>query len=255
MSTLTFVKYQGAGNDFVLIDDRAPLFKSTLVPTLCHRKFGIGADGVILLQCDPAADFRMRIFNSDGSEAESCGNGLRCLMQFLLHLGLPKKPYRIAIADRIIHADYLGDKISVHLGQASHVKRLYIAPHEVYFLDTGVPHAVLFVPDVRQIDLLSEAPPIRHHATFQPRGTNVNFAALQPDGSLHVRTFERGLEGETLACGTGAAAVGYIASQRHRLPNPISIHFPGGVLEISIDGSDIRMVGQALKVFEGVFFV
>jgi diaminopimelate epimerase len=251
MSKLSFVKYHGVGNDFILIDDRALFFHTALVSSLCHRKFGIGADGVILLQNDPVADFRMRIFNSDGSEAQSCGNGLRCLMQFLLHLGFPKKPTRIATADRIVEASYLGEKVAIEMGEARDVKRLYITEREVHFLDTGVPHAVLFVPAVEGIDLMREGPVLRHHASFQPRGANVNFAAIQSDGAIRLRTFERGVEGETLACGTGAAAIGFIASLKYGLPNPIQIHCLGGSLEVYVEGRSIRLVGQAVKVFEG----
>lgn len=253
MSTLSFVKYQGAGNDFILIDDRAQMFDPAQVKSLCHRKFGIGADGVILLQQDLVADFRMRIFNSDGSEAESCGNGLRCLMKFLHHLGLPKRPYRIATANRMVEADFLGEKISIQMGAALNVKQLYICGFEVHSLDTGVPHAVVFVPDVQKVDVVRDGTALRHHPLFQPRGTNVNFATLQNDGSIQVRTFERGLEGEPLACGTGAAAVGTIASQNYGLPNPIRICFAGGEIEICIDGKEVKMIGEAFKVFEGIF--
>ncbi len=227
MSKLSFVKFQGAGNDFILIDDRTSHFSQPIAP-LCHRKFGIGADGLILLQLDPIADFRMRIFNSDGS-----------------------KTYRIATADRIVEASFLDDKIAIQMGPALHVKQLYIQGVECHSLNTGVPHLVTFVPDVQSIDILKEGAAFRYHPQFQPSGTNVNFAALQDNGAIRVRTYERGLEGETLACGTGAAAVGFIASQIYKMPNPVSIHFPGGVLEIYIEDQQIKMVGQATKVFEG----
>jgi diaminopimelate epimerase len=246
MSTLSFVKYQGAGNDFILIDDRALHFDPTRVPTLCHRKYGIGADGVILLQ----NDLRMRIFNSDGTEAESCGNGLCCLMQFLLHLGLPKKRYSIATGTRRVEVEFEGDLVSVNMGKPTNVKQLYICGNEVHSLDTGVPHAVVFVADVQAVDLAHAGASLRHHALFQPRGTNVNFAALQSDGSVQVRTYERGLEGESLACGTGAAAVGVIGSHIYRLPNPIQIRFPGGNIDIYVT-DEVRMVGKAVRVFEG----
>lgn len=251
MSKLTFVKYHGAGNDFILIDDRALFFNSTLVPHLCHRRFGIGADGVVLLQNDSIADFRMRIFNSDGSEAESCGNGLRCLMKFITHLGLPQKTYRIATANRIVEASFIGEKVAIQMGLPSNVKQLYIGGREVHFLDTGVPHAVIFVPDVQTIDLMNEGAVLRHHPSFQPKGTNVNFASLQSDGSIRVRTFERGLEGESIACGTGAVAVGVVA----RGQNPVRICFAGGEIEIYVEESGVKMVGEAVEVFEGVYLM
>jgi diaminopimelate epimerase len=247
---LYFTKFQGAGNDFILIDDRAPHFNPTLVPQLCHRKFGIGADGVILLQMDRTADFRMRIFNSDGSEAGSCGNGLRCLMKFIANLGLPKKNYRIATGNRVVEAGFVGDKISVQMGEALHLRKLHVEGYEVHSLDTGVPHAVVFSPDA---DLKILGPLLRHHLVFQPAGTNVNIGTLQSDGSIWVRTYERGVEGETLACGTGAAAVGVIASQIYHLPSPIRICSAGGELEVHINGLEVTQVGDAHKVFDGSF--
>lgn len=253
MSTISFVKYQGAGNDFILIDDRAHSFDRSLPPLLCHRRFGIGADGVILLQTDSVADFRMRIFNPDGSEATSCGNGLRCLMQFIADLGLSFPSCRIATTHRIVRAQFVGDQICVEMGRAQAVQRVYIDEREIYFLDTGVPHAVLFVPDVQTMDLLQEGAALRHHPRFHPQGTNVNFVSLRSDGSLSVRTFERGVEGETLCCGTGAAAVGWVAV-RKGMRNPMPIHFAGGVLLIQIDTQGhITMTGEARKVFEGTY--
>lgn len=252
-----FAKYQGAGNDFILIDDRAPSFPlndQKLVQQLCHRKFGIGADGLILLQTDSTADFRMRIFNCDGSEAESCGNGLRCLMRFISDLGLPQKPYTIATANRIVHAEFLGEKISIQMGPARDLRlHLKIDEWTVHSVDTGVPHAVLFVSDLEKVDLKTIGPYLRHHPTFQPRGTNVNIASQQSDGSFRVRTFERGIEGEVLACGTGALAVGAIASEIYRSPSPVHIHFSGGELEIHYQNKELRMVGPAKRIFVGSF--
>lgn len=253
MSTLSFVKYQGAGNDFILIDDRTLFFDFAQVPQLCHRKYGIGADGVILLQKDFSADFRMRIFNCDGSEAESCGNGLRCLMKFLLHLGMERKGYFIATGERRVEAGFEGEKVSVKMGSMVNVKQLYMDGCEIYSLNTGVPHAVIFVEDVRAVDLLQRGSILRYHPIFQPHGTNVNFAALQSDGSIRVRTYERGLEGESVACGTGAAAVGAIASRKYGLSNPIRICFVGGEIEIHVTDGGVQMVGDAIKVFEGIF--
>lgn len=247
-----FVKYQGAGNDFILIDDRTFFFDPSQVPALCHRQLGIGADGVILLQDDSQADFRMRIFNKDGSEAESCGNGLRCLLLFLLHLKLPIKAYRIATGQKEVEASYLNGKVSILLSKEKiSVKRLYIDGQEIHSLDTGVPHAVLFVPQIDQVNVIQEAPRLRYHPHFQPAGTNVNFAEKRRSG-LYVRTYERGLEAEPLACGTGAAAVAVVASQLFGMRDPIQIICPGGVLEFYVD-EGVRMVGPAAKVFEGLW--
>jgi diaminopimelate epimerase len=245
---LFFTKYQGAGNDFILIDDCALHFDTNLVPQLCDRKFGVGADGVILLQIDPVADFRMRIFNRDGSEAESCGNGLRCLLRFIADLGMPQKKYRIATQDRVVEADFVGDRIRIEMGLALNLKRCHIEGFEVYSLNTGVPHAVIFS---KEADLKILGPLLRYHPLFQPDGTNVNVAMLQIDGSVHVRTYERGVEGETLSCGTGAAAVALIASQKYHLPNPIQVCSLGGEIDIYVDGLKATLIGDAIKIFDG----
>ncbi len=255
---IRFSKYEGAGNDFLLIDDRArqfPCHDTALIRHLTHRRFGIGADGIILLQNDPAADFRMRIFNSDGSEAEGCGNGTRCLMQFIKDLGLPKQTCRIAVSSRILTADYRKNGIGVEMGEMRDLRlRQTIDQMEIHSVDSGVPHAVWFVPDVDQVPIETLGPRLRYHARFAPRGTNVNVAAVQSDGSVKVRTYERGVEGETLACGTGAVAVAYIGSHLFNWPGPVKICFKGGSLDIHI-GSSIWMVGQAQKVFEGQYSV
>lgn len=244
---LTFAKYQGAGNDFILIDDRTAQFPldKAYIAHLCHRKFGIGADGLILLQ-NP---LRMRIFNSDGREAESCGNGLRCLGRFLLDLGFPKKPHQIKTHDRTVEISYLEDNIAVAMGEAKDLK-LDIPTEKgpLHFVNTGVPHAVQFVPEVESAPLEVLGPYFRHHLQ-----ANASLAALQPDGSIRVRTFERGVEGETLACGTGACAVAYIASHLHSLPGPIPIHYPGGTLHITLHGKALLMAGPATKVFDGSY--
>lgn len=245
MSTISFIKIHGAGNDFILIDDRALHFSPKSVPKLCHRRFGIGADGVILLQNDLSADVRMRIYNADGNEAESCGNGLRCLVRFLLDLGFVRKSYRIAIGNKIVQAHFRGDQIAVEMGSVIGVKQLYIDGLEVHSLDTGVPHAVVFGP--QKLEFLG--PFLQKHPLFMPAGTNVNVAVMRDEG-IHIRTFERGV-GETFACGTGAAAVGYIASKIYCLPTPIQICMPGGKLMIEVVGDEVTQIGDAVKAFEG----
>ena len=251
MSKLCFGKYEGSGNDFILVDDRSLSFSSSRVSSLCHRKFGIGADGLILLQTDPKADFRMRIFNADGSEAESCGNGLRCLLQFLRDLGEPFEKVRIAAGSRIVEGVWQDGLPCINLGAPRDFRKVQIGGWEVHAVDTGVPHAVLFVEDVRAVDVERLGPFFRHHSLFQPRGANVNFAELQKDGSIRVRTYERGVEGEVLACGTGAAAVGLFASRFFSLPNPLSIRSAGGTLSIHLDRGEIWLAGPATKVFVG----
>ncbi len=250
----SFSKFEGAGNDFILIDDRTPLFpidNSSLIQKLCHRRFGIGADGVILLQMSAIADFCMRIFNSDGSEAEGCGNGTRCLVRFLEELGFPRKTYRIAVGPKILTADFQGDNIRVEMGSVSECKTHSIEGREIHFVDSGVPHAVWFVPDVEQIPLLEIGPTLRRHPLFGPRGVNVNIASLEKEGSVRVRTFERGVEAETLACGTGATAVATIVAKLYGWESPVRICYAGGDLEIHFDRKRIWMAGPAKKIFSG----
>ncbi|OGN65050.1 MAG: diaminopimelate epimerase [Chlamydiae bacterium RIFCSPHIGHO2_12_FULL_49_9] len=252
---LAFSKYQGAGNDFLIIDDRVPFFPTEdvhLIQRLCHRRFGIGADGIILLQNDGMADFRMQIFNSDGSEAESCGNGLRCLARFIADIrGESAASYKIWMHDQIVEAFVEKEKISIALNNPRDLK-LHVQ-QDVHFIDTGVPHAVVFVADVQKIDLNQEGKALRSHPCFGPKGSNVNFASLQSDGSISVRTFERGVEGETLACGTGAAAVAAIAAQIYNCSGPIRTRFSGGDLEISFSDEGLKLAGPAVRVFEGTF--
>lgn len=223
MSKLSCGNYQGCGNTFTIVDGR-----------------NLDLDGLILMLPDPAADFRMRIFNRDGSEAESCGNGLRCAMRFLADSGLPRKKYTIAIGPRIVEADFVGDKISIQMGIPKDLK-LHILP-DIHFVDTGVPHAVIFVDNLDTIDVAQEGKVLRDRLQ-----SNVNFATLQKDGSLRVRTYERGVEGETQACGTGAAAVAVIATELYRIHNPITIRFPGGEIEIHYDGH-MTMLGPANQI-------
>lgn len=253
MST-DFAKYEGAGNDFILIDDRDqkfPIKNKSLIQHLSNRHFGIGADGIILLQNDLVADFRMRVLNSDGSEAQGCGNGLRCLMRFIADLGLEPKKYRIAAGQRILSSDFRGDRIGVEMGEMKNFQsHLIIDQMDVHFVDSGVPHVVWFVESVDAVSLQTVGPFLRRHPRFAPDGVNVNIACMQKDGIVRVRTYERGVEGETLSCGTGATAVAFIGSKLFNWPSPITIRFQGGDLEIHL-ATTVWMVGPAKKVFSG----
>jgi diaminopimelate epimerase len=261
MSKRSFAKYQGAGNDFILIDDRDstfPLSDRDLIAHLCRPKIGIGADGLILLQKETRDSFhaplRMRIFNLDGLEAEGCGNGLRCVAKFLLDLGFAKERVALGTFDRVVHLNYIEDWVEVEMGRPQEMKlHLSTSIGEVHFVNTGVPHVVHFVDAVPSVDLPKVGKFLRHHPLFQPKGANVNVAALLPDGSVQVRTFERGVEGETLACGTGGCAVAAIANAIYALPWPLKVCFPGGDLFLSMKGETLAMAGPAIRVFEGTF--
>lgn len=249
MLTHSFVKCEGAGNDFILVDDRKetfPAYDRAYIERLCHRRFGIGADGVILLQNCSNADFQMRLFNSDGSDAPTSGNGLRCLVRFIEDLGLPRKKYKIFTAGQVVETDFVGDLIRIQMAFPVPVKpRTMLDGWDVLSICAGTPHAVVFVPCVASLDLQKIGTQLRHHAYFAPQGINVNLAALQPDGSIHVRTFERGIEGETLACGTGAVAVVAVSGKQ----GPVKCIFPGGVLEVEVQTDKAWLTGPARIVF------
>ncbi len=219
-------KYAGAGNAFIIIDDRDTSFPlqspKNLIPPLCSEHH---VDGVILLQAPSTsnAHYRMRIFNADGSEAEMCGNGIRCLARFLQDIHLYSDKYLIESL-AAIHTIYPKDNgyFEVSMGEAKDIRwdlTLTIQQENitVHSLDTGVPHAVTFS------SLFNLAPQIRHHARFAPRGVNVNFIKKLPSGAISIRTYERGVEGETLACGTGATASAIVAARCLHLPSPITV--------------------------------
>lgn len=251
----SFVKYEGAGNDFVLIDDRDfsfPVVDKALIQSLCDRKKGIGADGVILFQ----APCIMRIFNADGSEAESCGNGLRCFLAFLSNdLNIIQDHYEIVIGPRVVtgwqisKTEFAVDMGNVFKAEPNRIVHLDKAFH---YIDSGVPHLVHFVPDTYQVDLEQEGAFFRSHPAVSPQGANVNFVS-EKEGSFYCRTFERGVEGETLACGTGAVAVAYWVRRLFSKKGKIPIQFPGGQVTVYEQGEHWIMQGPARAVFQGTY--
>lgn len=261
MKMVPFAKYSGCGNDFILIDHRHPFWpweKKDLITTLCERRLGIGADGIILLENSQYADFKMRIFNADGSEAEMCGNGIRCLFKFIRQLGHQAEKFTIESLAGIHSLSLEGDLVSVNMGIPTEEKlQLSVACQGqnivLNYVNTGVPHAVIFVDDLEDERLMQMAPSLRYHKQFQPRGTNVNFVQIKQNNEVHVRTYERGVEGETLACGTGATAVGYLVHKIYKIPFPVKIRTRSGdFLKISVDSHAI-MSGPARHIFQGTF--
>lgn len=261
---MEFSKFTGCGNDFIVVDDRCRLFPShnrDLVRRLCHRRFGIGADGLLLLQDSSHADFRMRIFNADGSEAEMCGNGIRCLMAFIESLGHRNSSYQIETMERTVRVERQGCQVAVAMGEAKDLR--WHLPLDVlgrnrigHSLYTGVPHLVIIVENLEEVDVQQEGSVLRYHAAFQPRGTNVNYAALGPTGWSY-RTYERGVEGETLACGTGATAVALALAKLRQVESPINLRTRSGE-EVSVafqrqgdSFCNIRLIGPATFIFRG----
>jgi diaminopimelate epimerase len=261
----SFAKYTGCGNDFLLFDNRGsdfPLSQPTIIERLCHRQWGIGADGVILLERPIQADFRIRIFNSNGSEPEMCGNGLRCLIQWLADCGIGLTSYRIEIMQRILTGFKLENAICIEMGSPKNVQWNIPLQYEnqqlhVHHLDTGVPHTVFFTDHVDPVNLIELGSYIRHHSLWKPKGTNVTIAEQVGDQTLKIRTYERGVEGETLACGTGAVAAALAAAYYYHLSSPLTIQTRSGE-ELSIgffqqqeDFSHVTLTGQARHIFKG----
>jgi len=260
---IEFSKYSGCGNDFILIDNRSLMFpvdQAPLVRQLCDRHKGIGADGVVLLEESKQAHFKMRIFNSDGSEAEMCGNGIRCLLKFIHECEIPGNDFNIETSSKTLNVSLDQNYVAVEMGDPSQIQwNLDIESWKVHHLDTGVPHAIVFTDTLEDLNIKELGSQIRFHAHFSPRGANANFAQLDPHGIIHVRTYERGVEEETLACGTGATATALAAAHIYGLQAPLSVRVKSGdLLKIDFrpakDGgfTDVRLIGSAKHIFKGV---
>ena len=266
---VNFSKLTAAGNDFILIDNRKNIIAEkdcqTLAKKLCDRKYSIGADGLILLEKSASKDFRMKYFNSDGSYASMCGNGGRSVAKFAYDLGIANSKMVFETDAGIINAEILPqDRIKLDLYDPKDLKKSIKIEadgeeFDVDFVNTGVPHAIIFVDDVEKIDVFKYGKAVRYHKAFAPAGTNVNFVkVIKEDNTLLVRTYERGVEGETLACGTGITASGIISVLRGFARSPVNIIARGGDrLSVSLKNSndrisDVVLEGPALIVFKGV---
>lgn len=250
-----FYKYQGTGNDFVIFDNMdgtMPKLTKEQVAHLCHRRFGIGADGLMLLEKVEDFDFKMVYYNADGNESTMCGNGGRCLVQFAHDLGVVgDRAYFLAVDGP--HLAFV-KKDNVHLGMIDvyDIERNDLAT----FMNTGSPHYVEIKSEVNQLDVYALGKAIRYSDRFAPGGTNVNFMELLPNNSLNVRTYERGVEDETYSCGTGVTACA-IAAYFEGYVSPISIKTKGGDLQVSFEPKadsifeNVFLIGPAVKVFEG----
>lgn len=257
---IPFTKYQGTGNDFVMIDNRSTTYltrsDTATIRLLCDRKFGVGADGLILLQNLEGYDFEMVYFNADGNESSMCGNGGRCITAFAAQLGIiEEKAFFLAIDgdhEAIIRSD---GWVNLKMGDVEQVEQ----GDDAYILNTGSPHYVAFVEDLDDINVFENGQAIRYSARFKAEGINVNFVEKTAKG-LHVATYERGVEDETLSCGTGvtAAALAYSLEQGGEL-NRIAVDSKGGALEVLFTQTDrkqfkdIWLCGPAKRVFEGTF--
>jgi diaminopimelate epimerase len=220
MVTVPFVKMVGAGNDFIVIDACRGLNYTKFTTAVCDRHMGIGADGVLVLDQSKQSDYRMRIINADGSEAEMCGNGARCMAAYIAANRKPvKKLFGMETLAGEIKAQVNGQTVRVQLSSPEDYRpnqdiTVGAKKMRVHTIDTGVPHTIVFVDDLQEVDVNSLGALIRRHPHFAPRGTNVNFVEQRHKGLVAVRTFERGVEAETLACGTGSVASALIAYLR-----------------------------------------
>ncbi|MEX1383615.1 diaminopimelate epimerase [Lutibacter sp.] len=253
---LHFYKYQGAGNDFIMVDNRDLLFPKTnthLINKLCDRRFGIGADGLILLEPSKKEDFTMVYFNADGNEGSMCGNGGRCIVAFAKQLGIITDETTFNAVDGLHYATIANEIVSLKMIDISEIK---VTDSNV-FLNTGSPHHVQFSKNIAEINVKKLGAKIRYGAPYFETGTNVNFAEKITANSFKVRTYERGVEGETLACGTGVTAVAIAAHITNKTDeNSIKIEVLGGDLEVSFEKvknkyTNIFLKGPAEFVFEG----
>jgi diaminopimelate epimerase len=263
---LAFTKMNGAGNDFVLIDNRERTVRLSTdrIVRLCDRHRGVGADGVILLiPCDSGkADWAWQFYNSDGSTGEMCGNGARCFGRFVQARTGTNGDFTFETEAGVITARFRGELVTINLTDPRDLRldqklQLSTGVETVHSINTGVPHAILFVPDADKAMIQQHGPEVRRHQHFAPRGTNVNFVQVLGPGLIRVRTFERGVEGETLACGTGVTASALICARVHGFGSPVKVQVQGGdQLEVSFNHngdafSDVRLTGPADFAFEG----
>jgi diaminopimelate epimerase len=267
MKKVKFWKMSGSGNDFVMIDNRRKVIanREKAARALCHRHFGVGADGLLLLESSKREDFRMVYYNADGSRADMCGNGARCMAYFAQAHKAASGAFRFETDAYPVGARVRKNNIEVTLADAKDYRSAVEARVEgqVYhpaFLNTGVPHAVVFVPYVNRIDVQRVGRALRFHKAFGPKGTNVNFVQKVGPQTLRIRTYERGVEGETLACGTGVTASAIAAVRRGLVKAPVRCQVAGGdtlVVHFNSlsDTTGIRLSGPVSVTFKGEAYV
>jgi diaminopimelate epimerase len=254
MAALSFAKYQATGNDFVMIDNRQGVVATDaygLFEAMCHRRFGIGADGVILLDMVDGYDFEMHYYNSDGRPSTMCGNGGRCVARFAQHLGLVHSEGYFLAVDGPHKAKLSAEVVALEM----------IAPYDyrplsadVEYIHTGSPHVVKWVAQPDAVDVKSEGALVRYSQDFaHQNGTNVNFVQENTPGVLYMRTYERGVEDETYSCGTGVTAAAYLYHQAHPEIPQVHVRTKGGDLRVYFEGGNPWLCGPALRVFEGTW--
>jgi len=257
MKKIPFFKMNGSGNDFIIINNREKVVENNLdisvrdfVVKVCARALSVGADGLILIEKDDECNFRWRFFNNDGAEVEMCGNGSRCAARFAYLNNLAPIEMKFRTLAGVINAKITGlNSVKVQLTMPKDYKsgfKLEGIDLEANFINTGVPHVVYFVENVNDVDVNGLGAKTRYHEYFKPDGTNANFAEIVDEENIKMRTYERGVEGETLACGTGATAVALVAMLNKKAVSPVNVHTRSGkVLRVYVEAEQ----NEIQKVF------
>jgi diaminopimelate epimerase len=264
---MKFTKAVAAGNDFIIVDNRDLKLKNDLgqlAKKLCDRRYGIGADGLLLLENSKTADFKMRIFNSDGSEAEMCGNGSRCAALYAYSKKIAPRDMKIETIAGALSANVRGGNVKVKLTDPKDIQwnlclMIHECPYKVSLANTGVPHVIHFVDDLEAVEVKKLGPKMRYHEEFSPRGANVDFVKItdKAKNKIAVRTYERGVEDETLACGTGAVASAIISAEAEKLVSPVTVETRSGeALKVYFESQEgnfknVYLEGKAKLVYEG----
>ncbi|MBU1694536.1 MAG: diaminopimelate epimerase [Verrucomicrobia bacterium] len=262
---IAFWKMHGAANDFIVADDRTmsfPVDDRDWLIRIMARRTGVGAEGVLLIQPSKQSDFRMRFFNPDGGEVDMCGNGARCIARLAHEIGAAPRQMRIETRAGLIRAEVDGEQVLLHLTEPRDWRlnqRMDVAGQvlEAHSVNSGVPHVMVEVNDLDSVNVTELGRALRYHSAFAPGGTNANFVQITSPQSLRLRTYERGVEAETLACGTGIVACGLLAGRLGKVRPPVSVLTAGGDrLEVNYtptdDGAtDVTLRGPALHVFQG----
>jgi len=264
--TIPFYKMSGSGNDFIIIDNRQPKFDEAdltrMIVGACRRKMSAGADGLILVEDAQDVDFKWRFYNSDGSRAEMCGNGARCVSRFAFLEGIAGRALSFRTDAGPISAVVSDKKVKIKMTDPTDLEEeAFLELGETVLaystVNTGVPHAVIEVEDLAGVDVVTVGKEVRNHPAFTPNGTNANFIQLENDGTLSIRTYERGVEDETLACGTGNVAAALVASLKHGLESPVKLLTRSGeYLSIYFEKkgslfSEVYLEGGARVIYKG----
>ena len=268
MNKIPFMKLSGAGNDFVIINNLNRVVDSTdsefmnFVMKVCQRRMSVGADGVLLVEPTEDVDFRMRYFNADGGEVETCGNGARCISKFAYLNGIVSEQMRFLTNAGVYEAEVVGENVKVRMSDPTDIRinvplRLEDSVHNVGFANSGVPHVVFFVDNLEATDVFDLGQQTRYHNDFKPAGTNANFIRIHSQELIEIRTYERGVENETLACGTGSIASAIVSATLGKVKSPVSVKTASGVvLKIHFDlendeAKNVYLEGDARVIFAG----